>query len=842
MKKILLAAAILATASLNVLAQQQPAAQTAGDTRPAQTTGAPRPYPIAGADETTPSKAEYFTWMSHTNEGPSENQTYAELDFFQWLYDTYGMQLDIFAFDAGMLDGRHFYGSTRSERFRNQYPHGLGPIRDKAAGFGASLGVWGGPDGFGDTPEEAAERMDMVWEFVRDYNLGLFKMDGVCGQLRPSKYDYFEQMMAKVREIRPDFVLLNHRLKLGPGTKYSTTYLLGGDETYIDVFMTNTMTAPHHRGGAIARRAPEDLTRLTEDHGVCLSSCLDYWEDDLILQAFGRELIMAPQIYANPWLLRDDEYPMLAFIYNLHRAYRDILVNATRLPEAQYGPEALSRGDGTTRFLTLRNLTWEPVKYTITLGEETGLDPAKKVKVRQYHPYICDLGSHPYGKTIEVEVLPFRAALIKLTIVPEKDRVAISGIPYQIINDKVGDEVTVKLLGMPGETYNVQLEKTASANQPAGSATVASAKPTEKIAFKKATVDGKWADVLAKGRAMRIKFPGDKLTKPYHRKLAELQHTEYPREGQCIYDAMTYAADNNALELRSLERSGPTKIPQVQAARDALFGQRSFAIRDCWDRRMFDDDPNTSFSVAIRDGFFKPFTTALNLDLGEVTSLDKLVIETYDEFSLQPYYIEEGATAYISKDLKSWKTVTFLSDTTMEIDLGGVGEFRYFHLDFTPLRITEISGIKDGKKVDRTAWHATNLFPTYWMKKGEFEEWKGYCFTKEITLDEIPEGAYLCIAIDGKYPREGAWAALKIDGEWRGCPDRAPSYSCNPWGWEVWLGDTEGNYTYYYPLTADMQGKTIEVWAVSAANRDVTPSVWMSTYPIPFEGKKLQLR
>ena len=778
-------------------------------------------YPVAGADEKTPSKAEYFTWMSHTNEGPSEEQTYAELDFFQWLHDTYGMELDIFAFDAGFLDGRHFYGSTRSERFRNQYPHGLAPIRDKAAGFGASLGVWGGPDGFGDTPEEAAERMDMVLEFVRDYNLGLFKMDGVCGQLRPSKYDYFDEMMTRVREIRPDFVMLNHRLKLGPGMKHSTTYLLGGDETYIDVFMTNTMTAPHHRGQAIARKAPENLTRLTEDHGVCLSSCLDYWEDDLILQAFGRELIMAPQIYANPWLLRDDEYPTLAFIYNLHREYRDILVNALRLPEEQYGPEALSRGDGATRFLTLRNLTWEPVKYTVRLDASIGLEPSGRVKVRQYHPYIYDLGSYAYGSSIEVEVLPFRAALVKITTAPEKDKVALAGIPYQIVNDKVGDEVEVKLLGMPGQTYTAKVEKGA-------------------VRFSSASLDGKRQPALARGRTFRIKFPGTPLKHAYHRKLAALERTEYPLEGQCIYDAMTYAADNNALELRSLERSGPTAVPAVQAARDAFFNQRSFAIRDCWDRFMFDGDPSTSFSVAIRDEFFKPFSTALNLDLGSVQQLDSLVIETYDEFSLLPYYIEEGATAMVSTDLKSWKYVTFLSDISSVVDLRAAGPFRYFHLDFTPLRITEIRGYSDGAAVDRSVWRATNLFPTYWMKKGD--NWKGYIWKGEVSLDEIPAGAYLCIALDGKFEREGAWAALKIDGEWHGCPDRAPSYSCDPYGWEVWLDDTEGNYTYYYPLTEDLKGKTLEVWAVSATSEDIKPTVWISTYPIPFESKVLKLR
>ncbi|MBQ5401685.1 MAG: hypothetical protein IIU16_02095, partial [Bacteroidales bacterium] len=222
-------------------------------------------YPVAGADEKTPSKAEYFTWMSHLNEGPSEAQTYAELDFFQWLHDNYGMELDIFAFDAGFLDGRKFYGSTRSERFRNQYPHGIAPIRDRAAAFGASLGAWGGPDGMGDTAEEAAERMDMMVELARDYNFGLFKMDAVCGQLRQSKYDCFDRMMTRIRQERPDFVLLNHRLRLGPGMKHSTTYLLGGQETYIDVFMTNDTTAPHHRAGALARKAPDNLTRLTED-------------------------------------------------------------------------------------------------------------------------------------------------------------------------------------------------------------------------------------------------------------------------------------------------------------------------------------------------------------------------------------------------------------------------------------------------------------------------------------------------------------------------------------------------------------------------------------------------
>ena len=101
---------------------------------------------------------------------------------------------------------------------------------------------------------------------------------------------------------------------------------VGGCETYIDVFRNNTQTATHHRAGALSRGLLPDLTRTLEDHGVCISSCLDYWEDDLILQAFNRSLLLAPTIYGSPWLLRDEEFPKLARIFNLHRRYGKILV------------------------------------------------------------------------------------------------------------------------------------------------------------------------------------------------------------------------------------------------------------------------------------------------------------------------------------------------------------------------------------------------------------------------------------------------------------------------------------------------------------------------------------
>ncbi len=762
--------------------------------------------------QTSPSRAEYFSWINNTNEGANEKQTLINLDFFRWLQNTYGMKIDIYAFDAGAIDGANIYGNTYDARFKRHFPNGFDAVAKSAASIGARLGVWCGPDGFGDTEEEANKRIDMMSELVEKYNFGLFKMDGVCGQLRNTKYDYFDKMMTRIRKTSPDFILLNHRLDLGPGTKHSTTFLLGGAETYIDVLMTNSMTAPHHRGEAISRQTPDKLNRLTEDHGVCLSSCLDYWEDDIVLQAFGRELILAPELYGNPWLLRDDEFPQLAFFFNLHRQYRDILVNGVKLPENKYGPEALSRGDGNTRFLTLRNLTWNPVTYHINLGKEIGLESNNsKVKARLYHPYIFDMGNHAYGSTIDVEVQPFRSALVKVTNVKEKDKIALSGIPYNIVNDYSGNP-TVKLLGMPGMSYKMKVER-------------------GNVAYKSSDIDGKSVGA-AKGSTVTVKFPGEKLTLPYFRHISDMQQCEIPNDASAIYYATCYAADNNALEVRSLERSGETKIPQVKAARDAFFNQKVFREREIWDKYLFDGDKSTAFSVAVRwNDHSSDGSTAFMVDMGKEQALDQITIDCPDEYSITPYKSEEGARLNVSADLVNWKSIPFYVGPHAEIDVSKAGKFRYMKLDRTPLRVSEVAASVGGKQVDRSNWRASNLFRNY---NGAKHAW-----SSSFTLDEIPEKAYLCIAINGECGTEGAWAGIKVDGKYVGCPDRAPSFTANTWEFRVQT--VNKNYTYYVPLTPDMKGKTIEAYAFSFGTSELKPQIWLNTYPIPFKQKTLTL-
>jgi hypothetical protein len=747
-------------------------------------------------------------------EGSNSKQTHINLEFFRWLYDTYGMELDIYALDAGNIDANaNYYGSMKSERFRSLFPDGFGHLSKQAAEMGTRLGMWGGPDGFGDTPQEAADRTETIVSLFRDYNFTLLKLDAACGELRKEKWNDFDRMMTLARQYTPDLILLNHRLQLGPGMKHATTYLLGGDETYIDVHMTNDMTATHHRVKALDRELTPNLTRMTEDHGVCISSCIDYWEDDLILQAFNRNLMLAPEIYGNPWLLRDDEYSYLAFIFNLHRQYNDILINGMVLPEDKYGQKAVSRGNGTTRFITLRNLSWEPKKYSITIANEIGLTAKGKAKVRLYHPYVHDLGTYATGAKVEVEVPPFRSALLKVTTQKEKDKIALSGIPYHIINDKAGNTAEVKLLGRPGETYQVRL--TSGTKD-----------------FKSATIDADAKNSLLSGKPVAIGFDGEKVEFNYHRHLATMDACDVPEDAEAIYYATCYAADNNALEVRSLARSGETAIPQVRNARDAFFNQQAFVEKEIWDKYLFDDNPETAFSISLRLGDLRRGGySAFYLDLGENTQLDKLTVQTQNAYTLSPM-AAGGALAYVSPDLKNWKRISFVACNNMEIDVSKAGAFRYLRLDESPLRLTEVAGYRNGVKVDRSQWRASNLFARYPAAKNA---WKA-----EFTLDRIEKGAYLCVALDGQHGVEGAWAGFKIDGEYVGSPDRAPSFVSNIW--EYLVAKRDKNYTYYLPLTEDMKGKKIEVF-VLGFNKDIaiTPSVWLTAYPIPFESKILQL-
>ncbi len=775
--------------------------------------------PLAGADCMTPSLSHYFDWINSQYEGTTEQQTMVNLDFFHWLYNQYGTKLDIYSLDVGNIDdgpytagvGRlipYHYGSMASKEFKEQFPRGFAPLVEKADSFGCRLGIWLGPDGFGTTPQEEKERSDLMVSLCRDYHFLLFKLDGVAGPFRDEKAGVLIETLKMCRRYTPDLIVSSQRIDFGEAEPYITDHLWEGEETYVDVFINNHSTAPHHRAGSLERKLTPGLSRKFGDHGVCFSSCLDYWEDEMILQMFNRSLILSPQFYGNPWFLRDDEYPRFARLMNLHRRYRKILVNGFQLPEQQYGPYAMSRGDAGTRLITLRNLSWEPKTCTLRLDTSLGLEPVKEVEVRQYHPAERILGFCKWGETIPVKVEPYRTCLIKVSSV-KNDELTISGCDYEMVRDIPGKPVQVHLLGNPGTKARFKIV------------------PGQR-SFQKGIIDGKEYAVKELEKGLDVVFPGKKLEHAPHRKLGTpYLLNEIPEDAEALFEATCFAADNNALEVRCIERSGDSDIPQVNACRAAFFNKPMFVNRGIWDKNLFDGDMNTFFIARLKDKMFR-------LDMGKVQLLDEIIIRIRDrqEYNLNPEInsFSKQACAEVSGDLARWDTVRLDykgEGTIARILLGNDQPVRYLRITGPPRRIAEVEAYRDGKQVDRTNWRASNLFRNYAGDPAK-TAWKF-----EFTLQESAPHSYLAVALNGRHGKEGAWAALKTGGQYIGASDRAVSFPSNTW--EYFNVDSESNYTYYFPVKQDYLGKEMELVILGLKNgiAEFKSEVWLTAYPCP---------
>lgn len=243
-------------------------------------------------------------------------------------------------------------------------------------------------------------------------------------------------------------------------------------------------------------------------------------------------------------MLSDDEYAKLARIFNIHRKYKDILVNGIVLPPAVYGTDAVSRGDESTRLITIKNLSWNTAEHQIKLGEEIGLKKGKTVKLIRIHPDEEYLGSYGFNAQATVKIEPFRSALFIATTADYSDPL-IKGARFRVVKDVPGQPAIIDILGAPGTDAAIEVVNPAK--------------------YKKTVLTNK------EGLKQSIHFDGAKLKLNPYRKLGEFDQILVPEDASALYEATVFAADNNALEVRSLERSGDTKIPEVKQARDAFF-------------------------------------------------------------------------------------------------------------------------------------------------------------------------------------------------------------------------------------------------------------------------------
>ena len=765
----------------------------------------------AGADNKTPSVPQYFSWINNTNEGSTERQTLINLDFFRWMKETYGMQIRIYAWDAGNFDGAsEGYGDRKGEKFRAQYPQEYTNVVKAAEAIGVRMGLWGSPDGFGDDPETEKERFDFFVHLCRDHHFAQFKLDGVCGRLRPEKAALFAEMLRECRRYSPDLIVLNHRLDLYEAEKYVTTFLWNGEETYTDVHTRNRITAMHNRAYLFSRGHVKNLNRLAEDHGVCLSSALDYFEDELVYQAFSRSLILAPEIYGNPWFLRDDEYPKLARVYNYHRRNAPLLVSGMLLPES-FGPNAVSRGNGEKRLICTGNDTWEPRTLSVPLDDTVGLGDGPVFEVNLRHPYEAHLGAFRRGDSVEIKLPPFRAALIEIAVPALADPV-LTGCRYETVKeDENGQPVEVRVLYAQGGPVALRLN--------------------------------------GEERPFLTAEPIDIQEKPPVPLGTLNTLRERPEDGERLYEAAVFAADNDSLEARCMKRSGDTAVPEVAAAREAFFAQKTYRLRGCEAKNMFDGNPDTFYDSQSRTycGGFRIDGGCLRVDCGETLSADTLEIDFFaaDAPTNEVRAQIVPAVAEISTDLRRWQAAPLTEqriadpDVTAEIvkfcvhttyPLHGSlrtaryalsGDLRYLRIAEPMDRIHAVRLLKNGAPLPLRPVNANNLQAHYSRRPCRTER------SGVITLPAYKPGSFLALAVNADHGAEGVYCCMEIDGELYGAPRRAPDYKANVW--EHLVCNEPLNNTFYFPLPEGWQGKSATLHAVFSndSGKEADCKVWL---------------
>jgi len=772
----------------------------------------------------------YFDWLCHDNSGPLESEVLANFAALRRLKDLHGLQFDIYNSDAGLVESQGTYYPQFKPNFLKRFPAGLRPIADAAAALGMRLGLWIGPDGFGEAPEDMAARRNQLRSWVEDFNVGLFKMDTVVSALEhkdkyilEKKYQSLADALTEARTIDPRFIAINHRINNSPYMLTITDCLLWrGQETYIDVHISNRTASLYNRDCSIGRELTSEFYktpfRLFEDHGICFNSCLERWEDDLVTQAFGRASVLSPEMYGTFFFLDDEDYPRLARLIQLHKQSEPLLKKAFPLPDGD-----IAHGDGRSSLVLVRNMSWETKTKTIPLDGSIGLStaPGTPLTVRQRHPYELFIakegGGFTSGESVSFEMDPYSLRMIQVdTGVPTEPYLA--GIPYEIIPGADARNFGLRLLGLPGRDYDVTFVNF-------GGGTVR-------------TDDG--AAVKAGEKPWRVGFPG----RPPEEKLFS-QGTEFQddyaglSEGAFLTETAKFAIDDDALEIRVMEalKMTPSALPEIEACRSYMW--KKVVIAEGSDGNAFDGDPYTRWS----DGYPKrsPFTgspapyrseTSLwRIDLGESTDLAKLELKVVRR--TEAAFLDAVET---SPDLRTWAKVEGLSlkaadgipfftelrqrgktikifdieageqkPVPIEVSLPK-GLSRYVRIRGRNFSVSEILGYDGrGRPLDRSRWRATNFL-------GETPLPRRVLKTFHLVKEYWPGQEYAVAVHSGpaKFdPVDGAYVVALIDGKPIVPRHRVPSYPYHNYEWTS--GSPKlGGMTFRLPVEKEWLGKEVE--------------------------------
>ena len=346
--------------------------------------------------------------------------------------------------------------------------------------------------------------------------------------------------------------------------------------------------------------------------------------------------------------------------------------------------------------------------------------------------------------------------------------------------------------------------------------------------YQKAILNGKDVSSLLNGNQVSFRFPGKKREISYLKKLGNMQVTDIPVNPEKYFESCFFAADNNALEVRELIRSGKTKFTQVQDCRDAFFNEPLFSGLGIWDKYAFDGNLSTAYKVRLYDYMnLKENRGAFRLDMGESVIVDKLVFKGIPA-DCNPETIE------ISNDLSSWHRVEYkMEDEELTIYPLQYEPLRYLRLTRAPVEVAEIEGFHNQAALNRDKWRATNLFGL------QNENGAKHCWKYEGLLTGVGKSAYLSVTVPSNCREGSVFAWMILNGKIIAANDRAPSWPYNNW---EHYGIPDKSLTFYIPVDEIKEEKSVQVMLLTTDGNlnDTKPEVWL-TNPDIFEKAELIL-
>jgi hypothetical protein len=314
-------------------------------------------------------------------------------DIGRELHDKRGVQLDSFLFDDGWDD---YSGSWH---FGKDFPHGFVPLRDAAARYGASPGVWLSPwGGYGSTRQERVTRghtagyeiidgcfalsgptyyrrfHEAVMELLTQHGINQFKFDGTGnadkvapGSRFSSDWDAAIQLIEDIRETRPEtFVNLTVGTYPSPfWLRYADSIWRGGKDDDLAGVGSNRERWMTYRDAQTYRnvvlRSPLFPLNSLMLHGIIYAQFNDRL-NTAQGQDFANEVhsyfgsgAQLQELYITPSLLGAGDWDVLAESARWARANAEVLRDSHWIGGAPDGLEVYGWA------------AWSPVKAIITL-------------------------------------------------------------------------------------------------------------------------------------------------------------------------------------------------------------------------------------------------------------------------------------------------------------------------------------------------------------------------------------------------------------------------------------------------------------------------------------------